>query len=57
MNHTQVMNEQEIQLIAVIRDLKPFETIEIKCDEEGKVIYTYTQKKRYILLTPKPHAL
>jgi hypothetical protein len=36
-------------LIAIIKDLKPFETIEIKMDEKGNIVYTYTKKERTVL--------
>lgn len=45
------MNKEEAQLLAIIRNLKPFETVEIKRDEKGVLIYVYTKKERYILLT------
>ena len=45
------MNKEEAQLLAIIRNLKPFETVEIKRDEKGNLIYIYTKKERYIFLT------
>ena len=47
------MNNEEQQLIQIIRDLKPFETVEIKRDEKGNLVYVYTKKERYIFLTHK----
>lgn len=43
--------EQELELIEIIRNLKPFEDIAIKKDEHGKVVFTYTQRKRIVVLT------
>lgn len=47
------LNVEELSLIQIIRDLKPFETIEIKRDDKGSLIYVYTRKDRYIFLTNK----
>lgn len=44
------MNNQEaLQLLAIIKSLKPFETVEIKRDEKGNLVYIYTKKEKYIL--------
>lgn len=45
------MSKEEAALIEIVRNLKPFETIEIKMDDNGKIIYTYTKKERHIFLT------
>lgn len=51
MNKMELSNE-EIQLITIIRDLKPFEVIDIKReDKTDQIVFTYTNKKRFILLT------
>lgn len=42
---------QEIELLEIIRGLKPYEDITIKKDEHGKVIFTYTQRQRIVVLT------
>lgn len=47
------MSNEELQLIQIIRDLKPFETVEIKRDEKGNLVYVYTRKERYIFLEHK----
>lgn len=47
------LSKEEVQLITILRDLKPFEVIEIKVDENRNVIYTHTRKERYTILTLK----
>lgn len=42
---------EEYQLIHIIRDLKRFETVEIKRNEHGNLEYIYTKKEKYIFLT------
>lgn len=42
---------QELELIEIIRKLKPYEDISIKKDDQGKVIFTYTQRQRIVVLT------
>lgn len=39
----------EQKLLLLIKDLKPFETLEIKRDDKGELVYVYTQKSRGIL--------
>lgn len=43
--------QEELQLIQVVRDLKPFETVEIKLNEKGETQFIYTKKEKSILLT------
>ena len=45
------MNKDELALIEIVRNLKPYESIEIKMDENGKIVYTYTRKERHVFLT------
>lgn len=45
------MKPEEAALIEIVRNLKPYESIEIKMDENGKIVYTYTKKERHIFLT------
>lgn len=45
------LNQEELQLIAIIRDLKPYENIEIKRDDKGNLTWVYTKKERYVFLT------
>lgn len=47
------LTQEEQQLLTIIRDLKLFETIEIKRNEKDEVIYIYTKKEKYIFLTLK----
>ena len=44
------LTKEEAQLLAILRDLKSFEMIEIKKDTDGNLVYTYTRKERHILL-------
>lgn len=44
---------EEYQLIHILRDLKRFETVEIKRNESGTLEYIYTKKEKYIFLTNK----
>lgn len=37
----------------IVRSLKPFEVVELKLNDSGEVMYTYTKKERYLLLTQK----
>ncbi len=46
----QPMSNEEAQLLQIIRDLKPYETIELKRDERGNIVYVYTRKDKYIFL-------
>jgi hypothetical protein len=42
------ISEAEIlQLIAILRDLKPYETVEIKRDDKGNLQYIHTKKEKY----------
>lgn len=45
------LSTEEFTLLQIIKDLKPFETIELKRNEQGEIVYVYTQKKKYIFLT------
>lgn len=46
-------SQEEEQLLQILRDLKPFETVEIKRNEQGQLIYIWTKKEKYIFLTNK----
>lgn len=41
--------QKEEQILHILKDLKPFETIEIKRDERGNIVYIHTHKERHIL--------
>ena len=43
------ITQDEINLIAIIRTLKPFEVVELKLNDSGEVIYTYTRKDRHLV--------
>lgn len=47
------ISQEELQLLQIIRDLKPFENIEIKRDERGNLVYVYTKKEKYIFIAHK----
>lgn len=44
-------SQEELQLIQIVRDLRPFETVEIKLNEKSEVVFIYTKKEKTILLT------
>lgn len=45
------LSSEEEQLLKIIRDLKTHETIELKRNERGEIVYVYTKKQKYIFLT------
>lgn len=47
------LTQEERSLLQIIKDLKPFEVIELKRNEQGEIVYIYTRKEKYIFLTSK----
>ena len=43
------ISKEEMELILIARDLRPFETIELKLNESGDIIYTWKRQERYML--------
>lgn len=55
-HHRQPMNDltqDELSMIMIMRSLKPFEVLEFKLNDAGDLVYTYTRKDRYVVLTHK----
>lgn len=50
---TNNLTPDELAMVMIMRSLKPFEVLEFKLNESGDLIYTYTKKDRYIVLTHK----
>lgn len=51
MCHKQAMNNiteaEALQLMEILRTLKPFESVEIKRDDKGNLQYVHTKKEKY----------
>lgn len=47
------LSPDEAHLIQIIRDLKQFETIELKRDDKAQIVYIFTQKNKFTFLTKK----
>lgn len=47
------ITKEEYQLLKIIKDLKPYENVEIKRDERGDLVYVYTHKEKYTFLFNK----
>lgn len=45
------LTSEEEQLIQIVRDLKVYETIELKRNEKGEIVYIFTKKEKHIFLT------
>jgi hypothetical protein len=45
------LTENEKEIISIIRELKPFEVVEIKKDREGKPDYYLVKREQKIILT------
>lgn len=47
------ITNDEMQMIMIMRSLRPFETLEFKLNDSGELVYVYTRKERYVVLTKK----